>query len=130
MAAIATLSLADGAASPVTRTFSPIGVKNAVAKWQDKSGGVSLGFPTITVSLREPTKVSRTNKVTAKVVFPTLDTTLPTAIKKAHECLINIDVVLPENASPLDRAHVLAFGKNFIASAVFTDMVKDLTNVW
>lgn len=130
MAAIATLSLNDGAASPAAHTFTPIGVKNAIAKWQDKASGISLGFPTITLSLREPTKVSRVNKVTAKVVFPVVDATIPTAVKKAYECIINVDVVLPESATALDRAHVLAYAKNFMANATFTDMVKDLTNVW
>ena len=78
MAAIAALTLNDGAATPVAHTFGPLGIDQArIAKWQDRSGGIALGFPTVTFSMRQPSKASRNFKLTAKVVVPTLEVTSP-----------------------------------------------------
>lgn len=66
MTAFAALTaINDGQATPVAHTFSPVSIDAAgIAKWVDRVGGISIGFPTVTLSVREPSKSSRAYKVT------------------------------------------------------------------
>lgn len=137
MAQIANLVLNDGAATPVAHTFTPNGVKNAIAKWQDRSSGIPVGYPTVTFSLREPTKASKATKIIAKVVVPALEVTSPStstgiqpAPTKAYECLCNIELVLPERSTQQDRRNLLAYVKNYLASTAMTDAVVDTITIW
>lgn len=62
----------------VDTTFSPEGFRTpGVARWVDRSLGIPIGYPALTLSLRPPTKASRIYRVTAKMVLPTLDITSP-----------------------------------------------------
>lgn len=137
MSTIGSVTLNDGATTPVAHTFAPAGVKNAIAKWQDRSGGISIGFPTITMSLREPTKASKVYKVTTKVVLPVLEVTSPStstgiqpAPTKAYDLLATVEVVMPERASEQNRKDLLAYVRNFLANAVVTNGVQTLEPVW
>jgi len=137
MSAIAALVLADGQATPVNHTFTPRGVKNAIAKWQDISGGVVAGYPTITFSLREPTKASKATKVTAKIVVPTLEVTSPStatgiqpAPTKAYDNLCNIEFVFNERSSQAQRKDLAAYVKNYLASAAFQAALNDNETIW
>ncbi len=127
MTAIAALSIADGAASPVTRTFSPVNIDVAgVAKWADRSSGVLLGFPTYTQSLRAPNKRVRTSRVTSKMVYPVLD---GDGLKK-YELVAIVDFIIPESATQLEREHIYALTKNAIGHAVVSAAVEDLESVY
>jgi hypothetical protein len=102
----------------VDKTFSPYGfVTNqpGVAKWVDLSGGISVGFPTFTMSVREPTKASRIYKVTVKVDVPTLEQTSPstaTGIQpqptRAYSCQCVMEFLLPERSTAVERQALLS----------------------
>lgn len=137
MSAIAALTLANGEATPVNKTFSVIGVKNQVAKWQDKSGGISIGFPTVTFSLRDPSKANKTSKLTAKVVYPVLEVTSPStasgiqpAPTKAYDLLATVEIVMPERATQADRKNIAAFMKNLLGHSIITAATADLEQIW
>jgi len=95
------------------RFFTPYGfVTNqpGVAKWADKSGGIPVGYPTFTMSVREPTKASRVYKVTAKLDIPTLEQTsastasgIQPAPTKAYSCQAVMEFLLPERSSNAER---------------------------
>ncbi|DAD51489.1 TPA_asm: coat protein [ssRNA phage Esthiorhiza.2_14] len=139
MAAIATIALLDGQATPVSHNFNPVTIDSAgVAKWADRSGGISIGFPTLTYSLRNPTKGSTSYKLAAKVVLPVLEQTSPStatgiqpAPTVAYSLLANIDLVLPERSVLLDRNNLLAYARNFLANAtVITAGVQNYESVY
>lgn len=138
MSAIAALTLADGAATPVNHTFSPVNIDQAgVAKWADRSGGIALGFPVVTLSLRNPSKTSRNFRLTAKVVTPVLEVTSPStstgiqpAPTLAYNVTANIDIVLPERSTQQQRKDMAAFMKNFLANAVITNAVENFESVY
>lgn len=125
MTAIAALTINDGAATPVAHTFSPVNIDAAgVAKWVDRSSGIALGFPTITFSMRQPNKVNRNYKVTTKVVYPVLEQTsastasgIQPAPTKAYDLVFNGEFILPERSTLAQRNDLLAFVKNYFASA-------------
>ena len=131
MAAIATLVLADGASTPVNHNFAPVNVIAGLAKWTDRSGGINLGMPVATLAVRPPQGKSRSTKVSAKIVVPTLEVTAPStstgiqpAPTKAYDCFLNLEFVLPERASLQERKNILAYAQNFLAHAVMTAAVQ------
>jgi hypothetical protein len=85
-----------------------------VAKWVMKTGGIPVGYPTFTLSVREPTKASRVYKVTAKLDVPTLEQTSPStasgiqpAPTKAYSCQCVMEWLLPERSTQAERKALL-----------------------
>lgn len=137
MAAIATVTLMDGQATPVAHTFTPVGVKNAVAVWKDKSVGIPIGFSTLTYSLREPSGSLPAYKLSAKLVVPTLEVTSPStatgiqpAPTKAYDCLLNIDAVIPDRATDQNRKDLYAYGVSLLANAILSNGIKNAEAIW
>lgn len=99
------------AAIGVSRTFDPEGFQlPGVARWVDRSGGIAVGYPAITLSVRSPTKTSRVYKVTCKVVLPTLEQTsastatgIQPAPTKSYECTGIMEFLLPERSALWER---------------------------
>lgn len=125
MTAIAALTLADGAATPVNHTFSPVNIdSNGIAKWADRSTGIPIGFPALTFMLKNPSKGSKSYKVSAKVVLPVLEVTSPSTMTGiqpaptlAYNLLATIEFVLPERSTLQQRKDLLAYVKNALANA-------------
>lgn len=132
MSALAPIVINDGATTPVAHTFSPVGIDAAgVAKLADRSGGIAIGFPVVTMSVRMPTKVSRNYKVIGKIVRPTLEVTSPStatgiqpAPTKAYDHLGTFEFVLPERGTEAERKDILAYMSNLIASVSIQNAVK------
>jgi len=138
MAAIATLTLADGQTTPVNHIFNPTRISaEGIAGWIDRSGGIAVGFSKITMQVRQPTAGSRAYKVTAKVVTPVLEVTSPAtstgiqpAPTKAYDLLATLEFVLPERSTLAQRKDLIAFTKNLLANAVITNAVNDFEEVY
>lgn len=138
MSAIASMTINDGQAVPVSHTFAPVNIDAAgLAKWADRSGGIALGFPVISELVRIPNKDSRSYKVTAKVVVPTLEVTSPstaTGIQPAPTLAYNligtIEFVLPERSSLAERKNLNAYMKNFLANVNWTNAIESFESVY
>lgn len=133
MAAIASIKLSsilDGvvkttdAAVGVDKTFDPEGFDaNGVTRWVDRSGGIALGYPALTLSVRSPNKASRAYKVTVKLVLPTLEVTSPstsTGIQPAPTLAYNNmfvgEFMMPERSTVAERTALF----NYVASLFAT----------
>lgn len=135
----ANIVLNDGQGTPVAHTFAPRKIDNLVAKWQDLSGGVPVGFPTLRASLREPIKGSkdRNYKAIIDIDLPTLETVsnstysgvLP-APQKAYANVARIEFLLPERGTSQDRKNVRAYIKNALDHADIKAMIEDLSAVF
>lgn len=132
MPAIAAVTINDGAATPVAHTFNPVNIVGDVAKLADRSGGIALGYPVITQSIRAPGNGLRTYKVVQRVIVPTLEVTSPStstgiqpAPTLAYNLLCNLEWVLPERSSLQERKNLLAYVKNYLAHANTTVAVQD-----
>lgn len=137
MPAIGTITLNDGQSTPAAHSFIPAGVPNGLAMWNDIAGGIALGYPTVTLSVRRPTKGSRAFKATAKVTVPVLEQTSPStatgiqpAPTLAYNLIANIDLVMPERATLAQRKDMAAYTKNFLANSVMTAVIENLESVW
>lgn len=133
MAAIADIVIADGQATPVNKTFGPDSIKNDVAQWFDRSGGIAVGYPVITASVRPPSRnsTSRVNKVQVKIVVPVLEQVAPSTIwTKAYETTFTGEFLMHERATLQNRKDILAFAKNLLAHVVATNAVHNLEPVY
>lgn len=108
------------------KTFSPEG-KNlqGVARWVDRSGGIALLYPAITLSVRPPTKASRIYKVIAKLALPTGDITAPTtttgiqpAPSKAYECSCVMEFMIPERSTLAERQALFSHLHSMLCSTI------------
>lgn len=123
MAAIANLVLADGQATPVNKTFAPMDANSGLATWTDRSSGISLGMPAVTLSV----SVGDTNKVTAKVSLPVMevisgsDGGYTPAPQVAYTVIGKTEFVFPARCSLQNRKDIRAFVRNLLADAVIQD---------
>lgn len=138
MAAQGNLVLADGQATPVNKTFSANGVSfpkdgGSVATWKDKSSGIAIGFPTITLGVRESSTKTDVDK---RIMLPTLevisgsDGGYTPSPKVAYTVMTREQFVLPNRSTLQNRKDILAFSKNLNADAVMTNAVANLEPVW
>lgn len=141
MTAFANITINDGAASPVARTFSARSIADGIAKWQETTGGIAVGFPTITASLREPLKNqkngARVYRGTLKITYPVLEVVnastyngITPAPTKAYDCVMNVDFTFPERSTQQDRKHARAFLANALAQADLKALIEDLSMVY
>lgn len=140
MTAFAAITLNDGQATPVAHTFAARRFdQNGAAKWQDISGGISAGFPTVTALLREPLKGSKTPsyRATIKIMAPTLEVVnastyngITPAPTKAYDCIGTVEFVIPERATLQNRKDILAYVANALAQADLKSLVVDLAFIY
>jgi len=144
MTAIAALTIADGQATPANKTFSPVNIDaTGVAKWADRSGGIAIGFNTVSMRLRTPptagkiSSADRVYRLSLRVATPVLEVTsastgtgIQPAPTKAFEPLATIELVLPERSTMQQRKDLLAYVKNYLNNAVVKAAVEDFEQVY
>lgn len=133
MTAFADLTINDGQATPVAHTFKARRIDGIVAKYQDISGGIAIGYPQVTLSSREPVGSPGNFKVTVKMTLPVLETVSGTSyagIVAAPTLAYNVtftgEFILPSRSTLAVRKDILAYVKNLMNNAVITALVQDL----
>lgn len=113
----------DGQATPVAHTFSPAGITNGVALFEDRASGFQLSYNTATMSLSRPSQTSKTNRFRLKVVVPVLEVLgnnsvsgIVPAPTKAFDLIANVEFVMPTRASTANRADLLAYVRNILTT--------------
>lgn len=131
MASIANLVLPNDGTGTTPITFTAVGVRDGVASWKNKAGGIAAGYHEVTMSLREPTKATPAYKVSAKIVVPKLETAqaflVPT---KAFESLVKIEVVIPDRASKEDRDRIYAYATYVLSSQMMESAIRETESVF
>lgn len=144
MPAFAALTVNDGAATPVAHTFSQVSLdqKEGLARYADRSGGVALGYPQISLQILYPqgrgriSDSSRVNRVKVTIELPVMEvlsgsdagyTPAPTV---AYTMRFQGEFILPERATLQNRKDILAYCKNLLANAVVTSLVQDTEAIW
>ena len=131
MASVTSITINNGAATPVAKTYNPTRIEPELVRYHDRSGGIVIGFPEISISNRLPSKTAKSYKVTAKVTIPVLEQTSPStatgiqpAPTVAYTLVGNVDMVFPDRCTLAERKDLLAFVKNFLANAAVTTAVE------
>lgn len=143
MPALAALTVNDGQATPVAHTFSPVRLdEKGVASFYDRSGGIAIGFPRLTFSLREPVFTAkpgadsngkRVYKAVLTIDVPTLESTsaatgtgIAPAPTVAYDTAARIEMFLPERCTLANRNDLLAYIGNALSNATLKGAVQNL----
>jgi len=131
MAIIANMTIYDGAATPVSHTFTAKGVVNGVAEWKDQVSGVELGMPVVTFSQRKSTRSNPMTKTTIKFRMPALETDpsflVPTL---AYEDSCTIEFLTHTRDTTQNRDDLQTFVYNLLNNAAMIAAVKDREAIW
>ncbi len=133
MPAIGTITINNGAATPVAHNFDPVNINGDVAYWADRSGGVPSGYPKIDLSMRDPSTAARVYRVQGDVILPTVADGSNPAVAAGtvlYETRAQFTFFLPERSTLQERKDILAYVKNYLAHAVVTAVVQNLEHVY
>lgn len=139
MSAQATITLADGQTTPVNHIFDPRGAKKSadgkdVATWRDQSGGVAVGFASI-VEYHSSVNSNGIEKFRYVIDIPALEQaasggTFVPAPTKAFSDVAIIEVFAHERTSEARLKDLVAYLKNFTASAYFSNAITKRDAAW
>lgn len=123
---LGTLETTTSATVGVDKTFDPEGFRlPGVARWVDRSGGIAIGYPAMTLQVRPPTKTSRIYRVTTRLSLPTLEITSPstsTGIQPqptlAYTLQANLEFLLPERSTLAERTAFLSHIRSILATTI------------
>lgn len=125
MPAIATLTIADGQASPVNHSFDPVTTDGSLAKWADRSPTIPSGYRTIQLEVSPPSGNRTTNKWQAGFNMPVVATVngVDTVVRNSSAQLtLNIH---PESTLQ-ERKDLMAYIANMLAIAGVKTSLQNL----
>lgn len=138
MSAQANIVLNNGAMTPVAKTFAPKGARRIndkdVALWRDQSSANAEGYPTITEQ-HAPPNSNGIEKFRYVIEVPTLEQpasggSYVAAPKRAYATVAVVEVWEHTRASQDELKDIVAYVKNFTASAYFSDAVTKRESAW
>lgn len=127
----ANITINDGQATPVAHTFQARGADMKMALWTDVSAGIGIGMPKLTLAYTQANNSNGTYKVEGRILVPQMETIsgadggYTPVPKVAFNCFAKIEFVVPNRASLQNRKDILAYVKNWLANAVWTETVVD-----
>lgn len=133
MAQIANLVLADGQATPVNKTFTAKRADALLAVWKDQTSGIAIGFPSITMSLKDANQATH---VETRVSLPVLEVVSGSdggytpSPKVAYTMLAKQQFVLPNRSTLQNRKDIRAFARNFLADTAAINAIENLEAPW
>lgn len=127
MPAIINVAIADGAATPVTHTYTPASVAGVVAVWKERlSAGIAKFFPYITGQLKEPSGGSTVYRAKYSIVIPKTITGTNGAVTEDYRNLCNLEFVFSERSVEQERKDVRVLVRNLLADASVITMIEKL----
>lgn len=139
MSVQANVVINDGLTTPLVHTFNPKGAKRTpdgkdVALWRDQSPAQAVGYLTITET-HTPTNSNGMEKFRYVLDVPTLETPSsggafvppPT---RAFGTIAVVEVWAHQRASDQELKNIVAYVKNFTATAMFSDAVVKREAAW
>lgn len=130
MASFANIVINDGAATPVAHTFAVKSNDNRVSKYEDRSGGIPVGYSKLATVISDINKNNRRIEISLEV--PVLEAvsganpsgfTPAAAVAYFNKCTVTF---VTNNRSTLqNRKDLLAYVKNTLALALISSIVVD-----
>jgi len=119
------LSINDGLATPVARSFAPerVGPENSV--FVERTSGVSAGYKKLAVRFSAASAKRATNRVDIDLDLPVLQT-ISGVSTVAYVGRFKGYFVLPDQMTAAERADIAAFVANALDNTAVRAVVKDL----
>jgi len=131
----APISIQDAASTPVTHVFSPIGIDaSGVATFKERTSGVPIGYPALTVSMRDPVGTSPVYRGKIQLSLPQTVTTTDTSGKAAtsvdYTLVATLDIQIPVKSTLQNRKDLAKLMANALNNAQIQSVVQDLERFW
>lgn len=119
------LSINNGAATPVAKSFAPERVAPELSSFTERSAAVSAGFPRLSVGFSPASSKRNTNRVDVKLDLPILQTVSGVSTV-AYVGRFQGYFVIPDTMTAAERADLHAFVANALDNTQILGMIKDL----
>lgn len=145
MPARANITVNDGQATPVAHTFNP-SEDNGVDLFEDKSGGIAIGYPQISVRFRRPAPAlngqmssanSRVYRIQLNFSWPVLEVTsastgtgIQPAPTVAYVLRSNQEWIIPERSTLANRKDLRAIVYNTLNNADIKKVLEEQEAFW
>ncbi|DAD51207.1 coat protein [ssRNA phage SRR7976325_18] len=121
----AAITINDGLATPVARTFNPDSITPALSVFSERSSGVALTFKRLTVATQMASGRTEVNRAKYSVALP-VGTTVNGVTSLAYTLRANVEVILPDGCTDAERKDLYAFLTNGLNHASVKAAVRDL----
>lgn len=119
------LSINNGAATPVAKSFAPERVAPENTVFTERSAAVSAGFTRLAIRYSAASAKRASNRVDVDLDLPVL-TTVNGVSTVAYTGRFKGYFVLPDQMTAAERADMHAFVANGLNNAVIKGVIKDL----
>lgn len=121
----AALSIMDGQATPVAKSFAPERVAPEQTYFTERTAVSSNGFIRLGVMFDPATSQRATNKVRMTLALPVIESV--SGINQVTRTLrFDGTFIIPDNATAAERANLWAFVANALDNAQIKAVIKDL----
>ena len=130
MASFSNIVIADGSATPAPHTFAVKSNDNRVSRYEDRAGGIPLGFGKLTAAISDVNKNNRRIEFTIEVpILEAVSGANPSgftpAASVAYYNKVVIGFVTNNRSTTQNRKDLLAFAKNLLGLATVSSIVVD-----
>lgn len=119
------LTINDGQATPVAKTFAPERVAPDLSVFNEKSAAVSAGFKKLSIGYSPASSKRATNRIDVKLDYPVLQT-INGVSSVAYVGRFNGYFVVPDVMTAAERADLAAFVANALDNTAVRGVIKDL----
>lgn len=121
----APLTINNGAATPVAKTFSPERVAPEQSVFVERTSGVSAGFLRLGIEYSAASGARSTNRMNIRFDFPVLQTVNGISTV-AYTGRFQGSFVIPDQMTAAERADLAAYVANALDATAIRAIVKDL----
>lgn len=129
MAKIADISLMDGKATPVAHTFGVKHCDNGLSVLEDRSGGIQIGYPRLTIETKESSQVRRIRIAVNVPVLEAVSGANPLgfapAPRVAYETRAVVEIFAPTRGVVAERTDILAYIKSALNDTSILSVIKN-----
>lgn len=119
------LSIANGAATPVAKSFAPVAVGPALSIFAEKTAASSSGYLKLSLAVSMASGNRSTNRVDLGIDMPV--TELVAGVNQVTRTgRFKGYFVIPDSMTAAERADLRAFAANALDNALVVSAVKDL----
>lgn len=129
MPALTSLTINDGATTPVAHTFSPNQMSGRNNVWVDRSPSTPAGYRQLQFALEPPTSGRSTHKASIGFVNPT-EATVEGVVVVPRYAAGNIVLHFTADSTEQERKDSLAYLRNFLGHADVITALTKLEGFW
>lgn len=114
---------------PASRAFNPSGEEGPAFLFYNSEATTGIGQMSLGLSLSRASAQRATHRVTVTLATP-VEHTVDGVVKVAHIPRARVEFTIPQEATSIQRADLLAMTRNALANTQIAGYVEDLEKVW